>query len=648
MTLEASQESRLPGWGRAISYISESCRGKSGHRDGYSSFRDTRNVIDSGPMPPIINRFAVHSSPCRPDWRLMFNRAFPGSTTMTTRELDLLSQKQLAESRMRYADLFDFAPIGYATLNERGRFEEVNLACARLLGGTTRQFIGQAFADYVVEEARSGFREHLTRCRESGKRTQIELRLIPHHGDPTVVELYTVAGLEMVQGKLQFRCALINITERKHAEEALHRSQIELELRAKHHFLSEASAVFSRSLDYATVLESVVRMSIPRLADCCVVDIVHVDGSLKRDAVAHLDGDKEDLLRKLANLPGDRNEVFGKSKVIRTLRPELYAEMNDSLLNALARTPEHLQILRDLAFQSFICVPMVVRGNALGAMSFMRVQEGQRYTLFDLALAEDYADRAAMAVDNAMLFSKEQEANRLKDEFLAIVSHELRTPLTPILGAMYHLRSIRPSDNEAQAMARIVERNATAQSRLIDDLLDVSRVATGKFELSWRLADPQAIVEASANSARPLAETREISIEVTVPAEKAKPIYCDPNRIQQVLVNLLSNAIKFSCPGSPVKINMESQRSNLRITIQDQGKGIAPEFLPHVFEPFRQADRFITRSHGGLGLGLSIVYHIVREHGGNVRAQSAGEGKGATFIVDLPFSGNDPSSDTLS
>jgi PAS domain S-box-containing protein len=566
---------------------------------------------------------------------------------MTTRELGLFSQKQLAQSRMRYADLFDFAPIGYATLSARGRFEEVNLACARLLAGTTRQFIGQAFESYVVAEDRARFREHLERCRESGKRTQIELRLLPCDGEAAFVELYTVASLEMEQGKLQFRCALINITERKHAEEALHRSQIELELRAKHHFLSEASAVFSGSLDYTTVLEHVVRLSIPKLADCCVVDIIHTDG-LKRDAVAHLDRDKEDLLRKLGGLPGDRNDAFGKSKVIRTLRPELYAEVNDSLLNALARTPEHLRILRELGFQSFICVPMVVRGNALGALSFMRVQEGQRYTLSDLALAEDYADRAAMAVDNAMLFSKEQEANRLKDEFLAIVSHELRTPLTPILGAMYHLRSIRPSDNEAQAMARIVERNARAQSRLIDDLLDVSRVATGKFELSRRFVDPQAIVEASANSVRPLAEAREIKIEVTVP-DAAKPIYCDPERIQQVLVNLLSNAIKFSHPRTPVRINMESLSSHLRITIQDQGKGIAPEFLPHVFEPFRQADRFITRSHPGLGLGLSLVYHIVREHGGNVRAQSAGEGKGATFIVDLPFSGNDlKRSDTLS
>jgi signal transduction histidine kinase len=278
---------------------------------------------------------------------------------------------------------------------------------------------------------------------------------------------------------------------------------------------------------------------------------------------------------------------------------------------------------------------MVVRGTVAGAVGFTRVQNTHAYSLFDLALAEEYTDRAAMAVDNAALYSKEQAANRLKDEFLAIVTHELRTPLTPILGAMYHLRSIRPSDPDAQAMAGIVERNAKAQSRLIDDLLDVSRVATGKFELHRRLADLSAIVEAAVDVVRPAAESRGITLDVGIHAIAVR-IDCDPERIQQALVNLLSNAIKFSNSGTEIKVRAERRASLARIVIIDEGQGISPDFLPHVFEPFRQSDHFITRSHAGLGLGLSIVYHIVRQHGGSVQAESAGEGKGATFIVELP------------
>jgi len=293
-------------------------------------------------------------------------------------------------------------------------------------------------------------------------------------------------------------------------------------------------------------------------------------------------------------------------------------------------------MLRELRFRSFMCVPMVVRGTVAGAIGFMRVQKDKPYSLFDLALAEEYTDRAAMALDNAMLFAKEQDANRLKDEFLAIVSHELRTPLTPILGAMYHLRSIRPADPETQAMASIVERNARTQSRLIDDLLDVSRVATGKFELNRRTADLSEILQAAVDIVHPSAEARRISIHLSNFGAPAH-LDCDPERIQQAVVHLLSNPIKFSNGGKQIQIHTERRASALRIVIMDEGQGIAPDFLPHVFEPFRQADRFITRSHAGLGLGLSIVYHIVQHHGGTIRVESPGEGKGSTFMMELPY-----------
>jgi len=244
---------------------------------------------------------------------------------MTRREAELeiqnrqllLVQQQLALSRMRYADLFDFAPIGYATLRGDCRIEEINLAGATLLGRTPRQLIGRVFDEFVVANDLPKFHEHIERCRHSVERLTTELRLLACDSTTIDVELYTVATHEVEQGKLQCRCAIVNVTDRKHAEESLRRSEIELELRAKHHFLSEASAVFSGSLDYDTVLSNIVRMSIPQLADCCAIDMVQPDGSFVRSAVGHVDHDKEPLLWKLGKIPEGSPEAFGKSKVIR-------------------------------------------------------------------------------------------------------------------------------------------------------------------------------------------------------------------------------------------------------------------------------------------------------------------------------------------
>jgi PAS domain S-box-containing protein len=562
---------------------------------------------------------------------------------MTTREIELelqnreliRTQRQLAQSRLRYADLFDFAPIGYVTLDADCKIAEMNLAGARLLGGTPHQFMGERFESLLPAEDQCLFRQHIERCRRSSPRGHTELRLVPREGDPVTVELHSVAGREMEHGKLQYRCAIVNISDRRAAEEALRRSEAELELRANHHFLSEASAVFSASLNYETALSNVVRMSIPRLADCCVVDIVQ-GGRLGRAAVAHLDHSKEDLLWHLGKLPQERNEAFGKAKVMRTGRSELYANVTDSLLTALAQDADHLRILRELCCQSYICAPLSIRGTTFGAVGFMKTRPGQRYSLADLALAEEFADRAAVAIDNAMLYKKEQEANHLKDEFLSIVSHELKTPLTPILGAMYRLRCIRSDDSEVEKAASMVERNAKRQADIIDDLLNVSRLASGTFDLNYVSGDLPEVLKTAVEVARPAAEAQGISIDILID-EDIQPIRCDPERIHQALWNLISNAIKFSPPGGHIRIEARSLVNTVQIVIEDEGEGIPAEFLPHIFDPFRQAGQFVTRKHGGLGLGLSIVKHIVHQHGGAVRAESAGQGEGARFVIELPY-----------
>lgn len=226
-------------------------------------------------------------------------------------------------------------------------------------------------------------------------------------------------------------------------------------------------------------------------------------------------------------------------------------------------------------------------------------------------------------------------ANRLKDEFLATVSHELRTPLNAMLGWATMLRSKQLDEATMSRAIATIERNARAQNQLINDLLDVSRIITGKLRLNVRPVVLVTVIEAAIDAIRPAAEAKKIRIQsVLDPA--AGPISGDPDRLQQVFWNLLSNAVKFTPKGGRIQIRLERINSHVEVTVSDTGQGINPEFLPYVFERLQQADSTTTRTHGGLGLGLAIVRHLVELHGGSVHATSLGEGKGATFVVHLP------------
>jgi signal transduction histidine kinase/DNA-binding response OmpR family regulator len=265
--------------------------------------------------------------------------------------------------------------------------------------------------------------------------------------------------------------------------------------------------------------------------------------------------------------------------------------------------------------------------------------EAQRHAA---ELQQEVAERKAAEQERASLLVREraaraeaEAANRAKDEFLATLSHELRTPLTSILGWAHLLRSGNLPEGTSAGALETIERNARAQSQLIDDLLDVSRIITGKLRLDTRPVEIAAVIEAAVDSVRPAAHAKNIQLHADLEAEAA-PLLGDPNRLQQIAWNLLSNAVKFTPGGGHVRVRLKRLNSHLEFRVEDTGQGIAPEFLPHVFDRFRQADGTTTRSHGGLGLGLAIARHLVELHGGAIRAESPGEGLGSTFTVDLP------------
>jgi signal transduction histidine kinase/CheY-like chemotaxis protein len=367
-------------------------------------------------------------------------------------------------------------------------------------------------------------------------------------------------------------------------------------------------------------------------------------GELVRLAVAHPDPAKVEWAHELQKrYPVDMDAPQGVPQVLRTGMSELYQNITDEMLIAAAIDEEHLRLMRELSFTSAMVVPLTVHERTLGAITFVSTESGRHYGASDLAFAEDLARRAAAAIDNARLYTEAQaarqsaeEASRLKDEFLATVSHELRTPLTAMLGWAYLLRAGHLDEPSAKNALETIERNARAQSQLIDDLLDVSRIITGKLRLDVRQIDPLSFIDSAIEALRPAAEAKGVRLQKVLDTG-VNSIAGDPARLQQVIWNLLSNAIKFTPKGGQVQVRLERVNSHIEIAVSDTGSGISPKFLPHVFDRFRQADQSTTREYGGLGLGLAIVRHLVELHGGTVRAESLGEGEGATFTVLLPL-----------
>ncbi|HYO62820.1 MAG TPA: PAS domain S-box protein [Pyrinomonadaceae bacterium] len=406
-------------------------------------------------------------------------------------------------------------------------------------------------------------------------------------------------------------------------------------------FLSEASRVLSSSLDYSATLARVARLSVPELADWCAVDVVEEDHTVRRLAVAHVDPAKVEWAHEIQErYPPDMDAPRGVPQVLRTGVSEIYPDITDEMLAQAAKDEAHLRLLRSVGFSSAMLVPLTARGRTHGVVTFITAESGRRYTPQDLALAEDLARRAAVAVEHARLYESAQRANRLKDEFLATVSHELRTPLTAILGWAHMLRRDIGDETTRRHALEVIERNAYAQKQLIEDILEVSRVVTGKVRVEVRPVELVPVVEAAREAVQPAAEAKGIRMESAYDVEAAS-VSGDPDRLQQVVWNLLTNAVKFTPQGGRVSIRVARAGAAAEVSVSDTGEGIPPEFLPHVFERFRQADMGTTRRHGGLGLGLSIVRHLVEMHGGSVRAESGGAGRGSTFTVRLPLRGAD-------
>lgn len=401
-------------------------------------------------------------------------------------------------------------------------------------------------------------------------------------------------------------------------------------------FLAKAATALSSSLDYHETLRSVAKLAVPVIADWCAVDIIGDRGELQRIAVAHVNPAKVQLARSLhERYPENPSSPGGVHDVIRRGQPAYMSRIPPALLEAAAQDDEHLRIIRELNLTSYMCVPLAIQGRAIGAITFVSAESGREYSEADLRFAGQLASRASLAVDNARAYERANEASRLKDEFLATLSHELRTPLNAVLGYARMMRTQALGPDKAPMVWDVVERNATSLKQIVEDVLDVSRIVAGRLRVNVEPVDLPGILREAITTVTPAAEAKGVRIE-TVIEPLTVPVSGDASRLLQIVWNLLSNAIKFTPRGGRVQVRLARVSSHVAITVSDTGRGIAPDFLPHVFERFRQADATFSREHGGLGLGLAIAKQLAELHGGTITATSGGVGTGATFTVELP------------
>jgi signal transduction histidine kinase len=399
-------------------------------------------------------------------------------------------------------------------------------------------------------------------------------------------------------------------------------------------FLADASAILSSSLDYEKTMRALARLAVPVFGDYCAVDVMRDDGTFERVDLVTDDASRAELAERLRGFAPTRSVHGPAMRAIESGEPLIDNDATPEKATRTAQSPEHLDLIRRWGARSFMMVPLRARGRSLGLLTVGSFT-GRQYGTADLTLALDVAGRAALALDNGLLYRAAQEANRLKEDFLATLSHELRTPLNALLGWLHMLKMPNADEVTKKRALESIERNARAQSVLINDLLDVSRVVSGKLRLEQRSVDLSAVVLAAIDAVRPAARAREIELNVSLGAI-TREVWGDPDRLQQIVWNLLSNAVKFTPPNGRIELAVDESGGAVQISVADTGAGIDATFLPHVFERFRQADSSSTRAHTGLGLGLAIVRHLVDLHGGTVTVASAGLGKGATFTVTLP------------
>ena len=508
---------------------------------------------------------------------------------------ELAVARELVEAeRQRYQDLFEEAPDGYLVTNDAGIIREANRAAATLLNVRQQFLIGKPLINFILGPERSAFRSQLNQLRQVERVQEWEVRLQPpraRRGTEAPLDAsMTVSAIRNRQGELiALRWLIRDVTSRKQVEERLR--------------LLESVVVNANDAVIITEAEPLNEPG-PR--------ILYVNEAFTR-MTGYSQQEVLGLTPRILQGPRTDRTVLAKNKAAL----EKFSHLVIEVIN-----------YRKDGSLFWVEMSMVPVADETGC-----------YTHW-VSVQRDITSRKRAEEDRAQLIREQaarteaEAASRIKDEFLAIVSHELRSPLNAMLGWAKLLRTRKFDQEKTNKALEIIERNASAQTQLIEDLLDISRIIHGKVRLYARPTNLVQVIAAAIDTVRPTALAKTIQVSSKLDRDVGL-VSGDPERLQQVVWNLLSNAIKFTPVGGQVSVQLERVDSHAQIKVIDTGCGIDPDFLPHVFERFCQAESATTRAHGGLGLGLAIVRNIVELHSGTIQVESPGVGQGATFIVQL-------------
>lgn len=399
-------------------------------------------------------------------------------------------------------------------------------------------------------------------------------------------------------------------------------------------FLAEASRALASSLDVEATLEKVAQLATPHLADVCLVTLAGETG-LGATRCAFSDVRAGARLRTVADLPLDDGVAQIVSRTVSRGRMQMAGDPGSPGRVLVRLNGEAADDLPDFLVGPLLSLPLVARGRTLGALTVAHGPSGRRFSPADITLVEELSGRAAVALDNALLVRDIQEADRRKNEFLAMLAHELRNPLAPVRNAV-HVMRMRGEGNPELTWARdVIDRQVTHLVRMVDDLLDVSRITRGKIQLSLEPMEVEHVVSRAVETSRPLIEAHNHRLTVSLPEEPLR-VKGDGTRLGQVLANLLNNAAKYTPDGGQIELRVTREEGEAVFRVRDSGAGIPREMLTKVFDLFTQVERSLDRSQGGLGIGLTLVQRLVELHGGRVEAFSEGVGKGSEFVVRLP------------
>jgi len=529
---------------------------------------------------------------------------------------DGTSREQVERAARRLAAIVESSDDAIVSKDLSGVVTSWNRAAEKMFGYSQEEMIGRSIRTIIPDNLQHEEDEVLARIRRGERVEHFETVRRRKDGHRVNISL-TVSPIRDLTGRVIGASKIVrDISDRKQAD-------------AERQKLHEVGSIVSATLDRTTILQTVTDIA---------TDLTEAQFGAFFYNIANEQGESFQLYT-ISGMPREAFSKFAMPRNREVFGPTGTAVVRSADITADPRygnnPPRDSVPQGHLPVRSYLAVPVKSPSREVFGGLFFGHSETGKFTERHERLALGVASWASVALENARLYVGVQEANRLKDEFLATLSHELRTPLNAILGYARMMRMGILTPRKQTHAVETIERNATALTQIVEDVLDVSRIVSGKMRLAVQPIDLIAIARQSLEAVRPAAETKHIALETAFDVD-ALSISADPDRLQQVLWNLMSNAVKFTGSGGRVTLAVTRNDANIEIAVTDSGVGIAPAFLPHVFERFRQAESGTNRERGGLGLGLAISRELIEMHGGTIRAESPGVGLGSTFRIVLP------------